>query len=50
MEAIEAIDVNWQSGAKTQGQTTPVEVIRQLDLTPTAITAALVGVESRLQV
>ena len=49
MEAIEAIHVDWQSGAKT-GQTTPVEVIRQMDLTPTAITAALVGVESRLQI
>lgn len=49
MEAIEAIHVDWQSGAKS-GQTTPVEVIRHMDLTPTAITAALVGVESRLQI
>jgi len=49
MEAIEAIHVDWQSGAKS-GQITPVEVIRQMDLTPTAITAALVGVESRLQI
>jgi len=49
LEAIEAIHVDWQSGAKT-GQTTPVETIRKMDLTPTAITAALVGVNSRLQV
>lgn len=49
LEAIEAIHVDWQSGAKT-GQTTPVEVIRTKDLTPSAITAALVGVESRLQI
>ena len=49
MEAIEAIHVDWQSGAKIPGQTTPVEVIRQMDLTPKAITAALVGVESPLQ-
>ena len=50
MEAIEAIHVDWRSGAKIPGQTTPVEVIRQMDLTPTAITAALVGVKSRLQI
>jgi putative ABC transport system permease protein len=49
MEAIEAIHVDWQSGAKT-GQTTPVETIRKMDLTPNAVTAALVGVTSRLQV
>lgn len=41
--------VDWQSGAKT-GQTTPVDVIRDMDLEPGAITAALVGVESRLQI
>ena len=49
MEAIEAIHVDWKGGAKIPGQTTPVEVIRQMDLTQGAITAALVGVESRLQ-
>ena len=49
MEAIEAIHVDWQSGAKIPGQSTPVEVIRQMDLTPKAVTAALVGVESPLQ-
>ncbi|WP_428926295.1 ABC transporter permease [Marinibacterium sp. SX1] len=49
MEAIEAIHVDWKSGAKT-GAVTPVEVIRQMDLQPQAITAALVGVKSRLQV
>ena len=49
MEAIEAIHIDWKGGAKIPGQTTPVEVIRQMDLTPSAITAALVGVESRLQ-
>lgn len=50
LEAIEAIHVDWQSGAKIPGKTTPVDVIRGMDLTPTAITAALVGVESRLQI
>ena len=49
LAAIEAIHVDWKSGAKT-GQTTPVEAIRDMDLSPTAITAALVGVKSRLQI
>jgi len=49
MEAIEAIHVDWQSGAQVPGQSTPVDVIREMDLTPKAVTAALVGVESPLQ-
>ena len=49
MEAIEAIHVDWKRGAKVQGQTTPVDTIRQMDLTPKAVTAALVGVKSPLQ-
>ncbi len=50
LEAIEAIHVDWQSGAQIPGQSTPADVIRQLDLQPQAITAALVGVKGRLQV
>lgn len=50
LEAIEAIHVDWQSGAQIPGQSTPVEAIRQMELQPQAITAALVGVQSRLQV
>lgn len=50
LEAIEAIHVDWRSGAQIPGQSTPVDEIRQMDLQPQAITAALVGVKSRLQV
>ncbi|AKS46682.1 putative ABC transport system permease protein [Octadecabacter temperatus] len=50
LEAIEAIHVDWQSGAQIPGQSTPADVIRQMDLQPQAITAALVGVKGRLQV
>ncbi|MFN3209894.1 MAG: ABC transporter permease [Roseovarius sp.] len=50
LEAIEAIHVDWQSGAQIPGQSTPVEQIRQMDLAPSAVTAALVGVKSRLQI
>lgn len=49
MEAIEAIHVDWKSGAKIPGQTTPVDEIRKMDLTPKAVTAALLGVESPLR-
>ncbi|MFZ5964241.1 ABC transporter permease [Thalassococcus sp. BH17M4-6] len=49
MEAIEAIHVDWRGGAQAPGPATPVEVIRNMDLTPRAITAALVGVQSPLQ-
>lgn len=49
MEAIEAIHVDWKSGAQIPGQVTSVDAIRQMDLTPNAVTAALVGVESPLQ-
>lgn len=49
MEAIEAIHVDWRTGAKIPGQATPLDQIRAMDLTPKAITAALVGVQSPLQ-
>lgn len=48
--AIEAIHVDWRSGAKIPGQSTPADVVRQMDLQPNAITAALIGTKSRLQV
>ncbi|MFK7874757.1 MAG: ABC transporter permease [Paracoccaceae bacterium] len=50
LEAIEAIHVDWGRGAKIPGQSTPADVIRQMELKPKAVTAALVGVKSRLQV
>lgn len=50
LEAIEAIHVDWQQGARKPGDPTPVQVIRQMDLRPRAITAAMLGVESRLQI
>ena len=41
LEAIEAIHVDWKSGARTSGPATPAEVIRQMDLTPKAVTAVI---------
>ena len=50
LKAIEAIHVDWQRGAKIPGQSTPADEIRNMDLQPAAVTAALVGVKGRLQV
>ncbi|MFZ3580645.1 ABC transporter permease [Loktanella sp. DJP18] len=50
LAAIEAIHVDWQGGAQVPGRTTAVSDIRQMDLTPAAITAAMIGVESRLEI
>jgi putative ABC transport system permease protein len=50
LEAIEAIHVDWQGGGPTSGPATPVDALRKMDLAPSAITAAFIGVNSRLQI
>jgi putative ABC transport system permease protein len=50
LAAIEAIHVDWQSGARIPGQSVSAEDVRKMDLTPKAVTAALVGLKSRLAV
>jgi putative ABC transport system permease protein len=50
LRAIEAIHVDWQSGAAIPGQSTPNDVLRQMTLEPKAVTAALIGVKNRFQV
>jgi len=48
LEAIEAIHVDWQSGAPMPGVSISAEQARAMDLTPKAITAALVGLKSKI--
>ncbi|MEM7041934.1 MAG: ABC transporter permease [Pseudomonadota bacterium] len=48
LEAIEAIHIDWQSGAQIPGQAVSAEEVRTMDLTPNAITAAFVGLKSKL--
>jgi putative ABC transport system permease protein len=48
LEAIEAIHVDWQSGAPVPGISVSAEQARTMDLTPKAITAALVGLKSKI--
>jgi putative ABC transport system permease protein len=48
LEAIEAIHVDWQSGARIPGQSISADEVRHMDLKPKAITAALIGLKSKL--
>lgn len=48
LEAIEAIHVDWQSGAPLPGLSVSAEQARVMDLTPKAITGALVGLKSKI--
>ncbi|MGD9507333.1 MAG: ABC transporter permease [Geminicoccaceae bacterium] len=49
LEAIEAIHVDWQGGARVPGAGVAAEEARGMDLEPKAVTAALIGMKSRLQ-
>lgn len=48
LAAIEAIHVDWQSGMPVAGEEISADQVRQMDLKPKAITAALVGLKSKL--
>ena len=48
LEAIEAMHVDWKSGARTPGESIGADEVRRMDLKPAAITAALIGLKSRL--
>jgi putative ABC transport system permease protein len=48
LEAIEAIHIDWQAGAPLPGLSISAEQARHKDLTPSAITAALVGLKSKI--
>ena len=51
LAAIEAIHADWKNGAQApKGSRVSAEQARAMDLAPRAITAALVGVKSRLQI
>jgi putative ABC transport system permease protein len=48
LEAIEAIHIDWQSGSPIPGLAVSAEQARKMNLTPKAITAALVGLNSKI--
>ncbi|MDI9244313.1 FtsX-like permease family protein [Marinobacter sp. CHS3-4] len=45
---LEAIHIGWESGVAIPGRTVTPEQAKERDLTPDAITAALVGIERRI--
>jgi len=50
LKAIEAIHIDWQTGARRRGGTMSTDQVRALDLQPKSITAALIGLKSKLSV
>jgi putative ABC transport system permease protein len=48
LEGIEAIHVGWEGGAPAPGRVVDADKARAMDLAPKAITAALVGLNSRI--
>lgn len=48
LQALEAIHVDWRGGVRVPGREASAQNVRQLDLTPKAVTAALIGLHSRL--
>ena len=49
LEAIEAIHIDWSNGQRRQGRRYSADDVRKLTLKPKAITAAMVGLTSRVQ-
>ncbi|MEM1161293.1 MAG: ABC transporter permease [Pseudomonadota bacterium] len=47
LRAIEAIHVDWQSGARVPGLQKTADEVRAMDLRPAQITAAMIGLKSR---
>jgi len=50
LEGIEAMHVDWQNGANKKGAGTDADTVRNMDLSPSAVTALLVGLKSRATV
>ena len=50
LEAIEAIHVDWQGGTRRQDRTVTADEVRNMKLRPKAITAAMIGLKSKLAI
>ena len=48
LQAIEAIHIDWQSGARVPGQTISAVDAKKMDLTPKTVTAFLLGLKSKV--
>ena len=50
LQGIEAMHVDWVAGAPVPGRKVSAEQARTMDLTPKAVTAALIGLDSKIAV
>jgi len=50
LQGIEAMHVDWRNGATVKGEGTDADTIRKMELQPKAVTALLVGLNSRAAV
>lgn len=50
LKGITAIHIDWKNGSKVPGASVTINDLESHDLTPTSITAALVGVENRRRI
>ena len=50
LDGMQAIHLDWEGGAPMPGLHIPAEFVKKFDLTPTSITAVLVGLKSRARV
>lgn len=50
LSGLEAIHLDWQAGAPMPGMKIPAELVGKFDLTPTSVTAVLVGLKNRAAV
>lgn len=50
LKAMQALHLDWVSGVRLPGQKIDAEAVRQRDLQPREVTAALVGLQTRAQV
>lgn len=48
LEAIEAVHLDWKDGAKVPGIGISADAVRRMKLTPKAVTAAMIGLKSKL--
>lgn len=50
LEAIEAIHVDWEGGVRSAGRTVTADQVRRMKLRPKAVTAAMVGLRSKIEI
>ena len=50
LAAIEAIHIDWEGGARSQGRRVTADQVRKMKLRPKAVTAAMIGLRSKIEI